>query len=65
MVRPQWFLDCTDMAKRALDAVENNDLEIHPASHKLTWKRWLENENSADWCISRQLWWGHRIPAYQ
>ncbi|KAJ3616400.1 hypothetical protein Zmor_011908 [Zophobas morio] len=63
MVRPQWFLNCGDMAKRALAAVESGSLKIIPSSHNITWKRWLEN--SRDWCVSRQLWWGHRIPAYK
>lgn len=50
------------MAKRSVDAVKNKDLTIIPASHEKTWFDWLENIQ--DWCISRQLWWGHRIPCY-
>ena len=42
--------------------VKNGELEIEPEAFKATWYRWLEN--SRDWCISRQLWWGHQIPAY-
>lgn len=50
------------MAKRSCDAVRNKELTIIPESHEKTWFKWLENIQ--DWCISRQLWWGHRIPAY-
>eukprot|EP00053_Salpingoeca_punica_P013388 m.120961 g.120961 ORF g.120961 m.120961 type:complete len:1063 (+) comp16191_c0_seq1:70-3258(+) len=59
---PQWFLNCTDMAKDACDAVRNGELKIIPQSHEKIWFSWLDNIR--DWCISRQLWWGHRIPAY-
>ena len=62
MLSPQWYVNCTNMAERALNAVKNGDLEIKPEMHKKTWYHWLGNIQ--DWCISRQLWWGHRIPAY-
>jgi len=58
----QWFLKMTDLAKPALDAVMNDDIKLHPAKFKNTYRHWMENVK--DWCISRQLWWGHRIPAY-
>lgn len=58
----QWFLKMEDIAKPALDAVENDTIKFHPAKYKNTYRHWMENIK--DWCISRQLWWGHRIPAY-
>jgi valyl-tRNA synthetase len=62
MVKPQWWVNTKDMAKRAVDAVRNKELKIVPEFHEDTWYNWLENIR--EWCISRQLWWGHRIPAY-
>ncbi len=58
----QWFCKMTDMAKPALDVVMNDTVKFHPAKFKNTYRHWMENVK--DWCISRQLWWGHRIPAY-
>lgn len=58
----QWFLKMTELSKPALDAVMNDDIKFHPAKFKNTYRHWMENVK--DWCISRQLWWGHRIPAY-
>eukprot|EP01135_Chromosphaera_perkinsii_P002240 Nk52_evm26s221 gene=Nk52_evmTU26s221 len=62
MLKPQWWCDCKSMAKDSVDAVRNKELRIVPDMYEKTWFRWLEN--SRDWCVSRQLWWGHRIPAY-
>ena len=58
----QWFLKMSDLAIPALDSVMNDDIKFHPAKFKNTYRHWMENIK--DWCISRQLWWGHRIPAY-
>ncbi|VWU48658.1 valine--tRNA ligase, putative [Hepatocystis sp. ex Piliocolobus tephrosceles] len=60
---PQWYLNCSSLAKQAIDYVKKGELTIIPRSHINTWYYWLENIR--DWCISRQLWWGHRIPAYK
>ena len=58
----QWFLNMERLAQPALQAVMNDDIKLHPAKFKNTYRHWMENVK--DWCISRQLWWGHRIPAY-
>ena len=58
----QWFLKMEQLAKPALEAVMNDEIKLHPAKFKNTYRHWMENVK--DWCISRQLWWGHRIPAY-
>ncbi|BFG23275.1 hypothetical protein CerSpe_095490 [Prunus speciosa] len=64
MIKPQWYVKCTGMGKEALDAAidEKKKLEIIPTQYTANWKRWLENIR--DWCVSRQLWWGHRVPAW-
>ncbi len=58
----QWFLKMQHFADMALPPVMNDELKFYPAKYKNTYRSWLENIK--DWCISRQLWWGHRIPAY-
>ena len=62
MVSEQWFMDVSVMANRALEAWKEGELKLIPATWGATWKHWLENIRP--WCISRQLWWGHRIPAW-
>lgn len=58
----QWFLKMENLSKPALEAVMNDEIRLVPAKFKNTYRHWMENVK--DWCISRQLWWGHRIPAY-
>ena len=63
MLKYQWFVSCEGMAKKAADAVRQGKLVLKPdKAYDNTWFKWLDN--SRDWCVSRQLWWGHRIPAY-
>ncbi|XP_069054704.1 valine--tRNA ligase, mitochondrial isoform X2 [Lepisosteus oculatus] len=63
LLKSQWFVRCEQMAQRAIQAVEDGELDITPGFHKKTWRTWLSGVS--DWCVSRQLWWGHQIPAYQ
>jgi len=58
----QWFLKMKELGAPALEHVMNDDVQLQPAKFKNTYRHWMENVK--DWCISRQLWWGHRIPAY-
>nr|XP_021410584.1 valine--tRNA ligase, mitochondrial-like [Lonchura striata domestica] len=63
LLKRQWFLSCGDMARAALQAVTSGRLRLVPKFHEKNWKTWMEN--AGDWCLSRQLWWGHQVPAYQ
>ncbi|CDJ60009.1 valyl-tRNA synthetase, putative, partial [Eimeria maxima] len=60
---PQWWMNCKEAGRRSVEAVRNKELQIKPENHVATWEYWLTDVQ--DWCISRQLWWGHRIPAYK
>jgi len=62
MLTDQWFVKMEGLARRGLDAVANGDVKFYPEHWTTTYNHWLENIQ--DWCISRQLWWGHQIPAW-
>eukprot|EP00448_Togula_jolla_P021947 CAMPEP_0170575368 /NCGR_PEP_ID=MMETSP0224-20130122/3826_1 /TAXON_ID=285029 /ORGANISM="Togula jolla, Strain CCCM 725" /LENGTH=1232 /DNA_ID=CAMNT_0010898147 /DNA_START=1 /DNA_END=3699 /DNA_ORIENTATION=+ len=62
LLSDQWFVRTEDMAQRAMDAVESGEIRIQPERYTKIWRGWLQEKQP--WCISRQLWWGHRIPVY-
>lgn len=62
LIKPQWFVRMDEMAKPAIEAIKDGSLQFVPENYSKTYLHWLENIK--DWCISRQLWWGHRIPAW-
>lgn len=63
LLKPQWFVSCEPLGRNASALVRSGELDVVPTVHETTWHRWLDNVH--DWCVSRQLWWGHRIPAYR
>lgn len=63
VLKPQWWMDVKDMAKEALMAVEDGRIKIRPETANASYRRWMSNIQP--WCLSRQLWWGHQIPAYK
>jgi len=62
LLKPQWYVNMKDMAAEAYKAVDSGELIINPKFSETEFKRWMEN--ICDWCISRQLWWGHQAPVY-
>ncbi len=58
----QWFVKMKEISRQAAQAVEKDEIKLHPTKFKNTYRHWMDNVR--DWCVSRQLWWGHRIPAY-
>nr|XP_036881965.1 valine--tRNA ligase, mitochondrial [Manis javanica] len=62
LLKSQWFVRCREMGHRAAQAVESGTLELSPSFHQKNWQHWFAH--IGDWCVSRQLWWGHQIPAY-
>lgn len=63
LLMPQWFVDCKVMGHRAASNVREGSMVIEPKNHMTTWFYFLDQIQ--DWCVSRQLWWGHRVPAYR
>ena len=64
-LKPQWFVRCDALNERARGAVATGALTLLPAARAVDWDRWLSTDASRVWCVSRQLWWGHRIPAWR
>lgn len=62
MLKPQWYVNCQGIAKDLIKIVKDKELKIVPEYFENDWNRWLENIQ--DWCISRQIWWGHQCPVY-
>lgn len=62
LIKPQWFLRCDNVCRQSIDAVEQKRLQVIPDRFESVWRHWLEKP--IDWCLSRQIWWGHQIPAY-
>jgi len=62
LMKPQWWMKMREMADAALDVVKDGQIKLRPETAEKNYYRWLENIN--DWCLSRQLWWGHQVPAY-
>ncbi|KAJ2858418.1 hypothetical protein J3B02_000290 [Coemansia erecta] len=63
MLKPQWYVRCSDMARRADEMVQTGEIGLIPKRQRAIWHNWLAGIQ--DWCVSRQLWWGHRIPVYR
>ena len=65
VIKKQWYVNLKSMIDQASDAVTSGDLHIQPEGQKRVWLEWMKKTRDDDWCISRQLWWGHQIPVYQ
>ncbi|KAJ1900702.1 hypothetical protein LPJ66_001297 [Kickxella alabastrina] len=63
MLKPQWYVRCSSMAQRADEMVQTGNIDLIPERQRVIWHNWLAGIE--DWCVSRQLWWGHRIPLYR